>query len=220
MPPERSTRVTGSTRCHGSGRSKTARSTGSSSASPSSTGRSRTARFDDLAHAHLDVGERAPREILALLVRDDLALGPDGAQERQRQRARPHPRLEHVRAREDVGPEENHREVLRVDDLGAARHVEHVLGQRRAQRETARALRGAHPRAVGLADDVLVLDPPAVGVEGLTLSQQDEMALAALVDQQRLLAILEAVEETHGWAQVSACAARAASGTAHSPGSA
>ncbi len=33
-------------------------------------------------HPHLNVRERAPREVFALLIRDDLALGPDRAQKR------------------------------------------------------------------------------------------------------------------------------------------
>jgi hypothetical protein len=45
MPPGRRTLATGSTRRQGSGRSNTARSTGSSSGSPSSTGRMRTIRL-------------------------------------------------------------------------------------------------------------------------------------------------------------------------------
>ncbi len=146
-----------------------------------------------LAQAHLDVGEGAATEVLALLVAHDPALGPDRAQQREGQRARAHPGLEHPRAREDVGPEHHHREVLGVDDLGPARHVEHVLGEGGAQGEVARALRRPHPRAVGLPDDRVVRHPAAVGVEGLPFPKQEEMSTPPLIDQQGLLAVLEPI---------------------------
>src|SRR5262249_16200349 len=104
--------------------------------------------------------------------------------------------------------------------LGPARHVEHVLGQGGTQGETARVLRGAHPGAVGLTDDGVVLDPPAVGVEGLALAQEDEMALPALIDEQHLLAVLEANEDGDGPDGLTEGAARARSGRRRSPGSA
>src|SRR5262249_49412348 len=118
---------------------------------------------------------------------------------------------------EDVRPEEEDGEVFGIDDLGAARHVEDVLGQRRAQGETPRVLRGAHPGAVGLADDGVVLDPAAVGVEGLALAQEDQVALPALVDEQDLLAVLEASEGGPVADVLTACAALARSRTRRSP---
>ena len=144
-----------------------------------------------LAHAHVDVGQRAARELVALLVGDHPALGAHRAQQRQGQRAGAGAGLEHATARVDVGPEQDHRQVLGVDDLGAARHLQHELGQRGPQGQVAQPHRGAHPRAVGLADDGVVRDPAAVGVEGLRLAQEDQVALAALIDEQDLLTVLE-----------------------------
>src|SRR5262245_16033582 len=152
----------------------------------------------DLTHPKLDVRQRAAAEILALLVAHDPPARPHRAQERERERPRAHPGLEYAGAGKDVGPEHHDREVLRVDDLGAARHVEHVLGQGRAQRQIAHALRALDPRAVGLADDRVVRDPATVRVKRLALAQDDEMALAALIDQERVLAVLEPVGRVHG----------------------
>src|SRR6185295_8704796 len=70
-------------------------------------------------------------------------------------------------------------------------HVEHELRERRTQREIPQAHRGAHPGAVGLADDGVVRDPAAIRVKGLRLPQKEEVALAALVDEQHLLTVLE-----------------------------
>ena len=54
-----------------------------------------------------------------------------------------------ARAGEHVGEDQDRSEILRVDDLRAARHLEHVLGERRPHRDEARVPRRAHRRAVG-----------------------------------------------------------------------
>src|SRR5206468_9906386 len=74
---------------------------------------------------------------------------------------------------------------------------QHELGQRRAQREIAQAHRGAHPGAVGLADDRIVRDPAAIGVKRLRLPQKEEVTLAALIDEQHLLTVLEGKRLLH-----------------------
>src|SRR4029077_17957516 len=83
------------------------------------------------------------------------------------------------------------------DDLGAARHLQDVLGERRAQREVAQPHRAAHPAALGLADDRVVRHPPAVGVKGLRLAQKDQVSLATLIGEQDLLAVLERKAVVH-----------------------
>src|SRR5439155_1700325 len=88
-----------------------------------------------------------------LLEGDDAPVGADRAQQRERERTRARARLDDAAAGIDVGPEEDHREVLRVDHLRAARHVEHVLRERRPEGHVPEAHRGAHPRPLGLADD-------------------------------------------------------------------
>src|SRR5947208_3919980 len=155
-----------------------------------------------LAEAHVDVGHGPPRELAALLVGDDAPVGPDRAQEGERERARARARLDDAAARVDVGPEQDHRQVLGVDDLRTAGHVEHVLAERGAEREIAEAQRGPHPGALGLADDRVVRDPAAVGVERLRLPQEDQVALAALIDEQDLLTVLERAALVH-WISLS-----------------
>ena len=75
-----------------------------------------------------------------------------------------------------------------IDHLRAARHLEHVLRERRPQRGEARAARRAHDAAVGVTDDVVVLDDPGVGVELTARDEDDEVAPAAVVDEQDALA--------------------------------
>src|SRR4030095_291489 len=45
--------------------------------------------------------------------------------------------------------------------------------------------------------DGIVLDPAAIGVERLRLAQEDQVALAALIDEQHLLAVLERKPGVH-----------------------
>ena len=137
------------TTCHGSGRS--------------STTRSRSRLVDALvAVAHLD-----PVALERLVAEEgrDVAPGPGrrsprAARSRRRRRrpaaasstARPsRPRLEHPGAREDVGQQQDRAEVLGIDDLRAAGHLEHEVRQRRPERRCTRA-----PR-VDRTTDALVL---------------------------------------------------------------
>ena len=151
----------------------------------------------DLTEPHVDVRQRATRELVALLVGDDAAVGPDRPQERQGQGARARARLEYAAPRVDVGPEEDHRQILGIDDLGAPRHLQDVLGEDRAQRQVAQPHRAAHPAALGLPDDRVVRHPAAVGMEGLRLTQKDQVTLAALIGEQDLLAVLERKPVVH-----------------------
>ena len=150
-----------------------------------------------LAEPHVNVRERPPRELVTLLVGDDPALRTDGSQKGERQGAGAGAGLQHAAAGIDVGPEENHGQVLGIDDLGAARHLQDVLRQRGAQRDVAQAHRAAHPAAFGLADHRVVRHPAAVGVEGLRLAEKDQVSLAALIDEQDLLTVLEGKPVVH-----------------------
>ena len=145
----------------------------------------------------MNVGQRPAGELLALLVGDDLALGPHHPKQRQRQGARPCARLQHATPRIDVSPEQDHGQVLRVDHLGAAGHLEDVLGQRGTEGQVPHAERRPHPAPVRVADDGVVGDPAAVRVEGLAFSQGEEVALPPLVDEENLLAVLEGFEDAH-----------------------
>src|SRR5206468_5812937 len=150
-----------------------------------------------LAESHVNVGERPSRELVALLVSDDSTLRTDGSQKGERQGAGAGPGLQHAAAGIDVGPEKNHGQVLGIDDLGAARHLQDVLRQRGAQRDVAKPHRAPHPAALGLADHRVVRHPAAVGVERLRLAEKDQVSLTALIDEQDLLTVLEGKPVVH-----------------------
>ena len=82
------------------------------------------------------------------LVGDDASLGPHGAAQRHGERSRPGPGLQHAGAREDVGVGHDRPEVLRIDHLRAARHLQHEVGEPRAERREHHALRRRDPRAL------------------------------------------------------------------------
>ena len=70
---------------------------------------------------------------------------PDRATERDRQRARSGPGLQHARAGEDVRVGHDRAQVLRVDDLGAARHLQHEVREPRPEGDEHHPLRRARP---------------------------------------------------------------------------
>ena len=115
-------------------------------------------------------------------------VGPDRAQQRARERARADARLEHARAGEDVGEHEDRPDVLRVDHLRAAWHLEDVLGERRPHRDEAGVARRAHGGAVGAADEVVVGDDAGVRVELAAGVERDEVAPLPVVDEEHPVA--------------------------------
>jgi hypothetical protein len=139
----------------------------------------------------VDVGEGATCEVVALLVGDDPSLGTDRAQQGQGERTRSGAGLEHPAPGIDVGPEQDHGKVFRIDHLRATGHLEDVFGQRGTEREVTQAHGAADPRGIGLADDHVVGDPATVGVERLRLAEKDQVTLATLIDEQDLLAVLK-----------------------------
>ncbi len=115
----------------------------------------------------------------------------DGAQQRHGQRPGPHAGLDHGGAGEDVGILHDLARVLGIDDGGAAGHGHDVVGQQRAQREELLAGRVGERGPVGQADDAVVQDAPAVGVELAADRQRDRVHAAARVGQLHPLAGLE-----------------------------
>src|SRR3990170_164008 len=144
------------------------------------------------AEQALDVPHRLPGKVLPYLVGDDPASGADRAQQRHCQRARPRSRLEDRRARVDVAPEQQHAEVLRVDHLRAAGHLQDELGQGGTQDEEALPAGRLHAdpflltdqgierefaaaqvvEAPGLEDDKIAAAPSVEEENGLTLHQR------------------------------------------------
>ena len=83
---------------------------------------------------------------------------------------------------------EDRAEVLRVDDLGATRHLQHDVGERRAQHEEACARCSPRRRALRRADQVVVRDEARVRVERRALAEPDEVPAVLGVDEQDALA--------------------------------
>ncbi len=114
------------------------------------------------AEEGLDVLAGAGGEVGTQLVADDLCAG---AQQRHRERPRANPRLEHPGAREHIGQEQERAEVLGVDDLRAARHLEHEVRQRRPDHRVAAALARAVRGALLGPDEQVVVEDARVRVE-------------------------------------------------------
>ena len=91
--------------------------------------------------------------------------------------------------RADVGLQQDRAEVLGVDDLGPARHLEHDVGQRRAQHQEAAARCAAatsEPSGWPMRSSCATM--PGVGVEGRARAQRHQVAPVLRVDQQHALA--------------------------------
>ena len=104
---------------------------------------------------------------------DTLPGGPDRTQQRAAQRTGAGAGLDDAGAGEDVGHRHDLRGVLGVDDRGAARHRDHELAEQRAEDEVLAAGGRGQREALVAADDVVVGEPAAVGVEGLPRLQAD-----------------------------------------------
>ena len=127
----------------------------------------------DLAEERPDVAAGDVGEVLAPLVAGQRARRPHGAEQRAAQRARARARLEHPHAGADVAEADDLGGVLRIDDLRAARHRQHEVGQQRPERQVP-GVGGRHDDgALGRADQVVVLDRPAVRVELLARLEDD-----------------------------------------------
>jgi hypothetical protein len=98
---------------------------------------------------------------------------PHRAQQRAGQRPGAGAGLEHPHARADVAEADDLGGVLGVDDLRTPRHGEHEVGQQRPEREVAGVGRRVDDGALRRADQVVVRDRPAVGVEELAGLEDD-----------------------------------------------
>src|SRR5918996_1240347 len=105
--------------------------------------------------------------------------------------ARPGSGLQHQRSGEDVGVHEDEADVLRIDDLSAALHLEHEVGQGRPEGDEWRSAGGDHTRSLLGADEVVVPYRPEVRVELAIGRERRHVAPAPLVDQQNTVPCLE-----------------------------
>src|SRR5262245_39284365 len=112
-----------------------------------------------------DIAFRTVGEVFTDLVAGDVTVRPDRPQQRGRQRARTDARLEHSRARKDVGKDQDRADVLRVDDLRAPRHLEDVLRESGSNRRQAYAARRADGHTLVAADEIVVVHNARMGVE-------------------------------------------------------
>ncbi len=99
-------------------------------------------------------------------------------------------------AGEDVGQQQDRPEVLRIDDLGAAGHLEDELRQRRPDDRVVHPVAGPEGRALGRADDGVVAHGARVRVELLAGHEGDQVAALLRVDEQDLLALAAGVESS------------------------
>ena len=104
-------------------------------------------------------------------------------QHRHRQRPRPDAALEHAHAGSDVGEQADRREVLGIDDLGATRHPDDDVLERRSQHPVLGSPRRPDGDPLALADDVGVGHVAVVAVELTALGEHDEVATALRVEQ-------------------------------------
>ena len=115
-----------------------------------------------------DVLHRGPRKIIARLVADDVPAIPDGLEQRHSQCTRPGPGLEDPCAGIDIGPLEDHAEVLGIEDLGAAGHLQHVLREGGAEGQHATPAGQGDQGAIWLADQIVVGERLPAELEGVT----------------------------------------------------
>ena len=104
------------------------------------------------------------------------------------QRARADPRLEDPHARGDVGLHQDGGQILGVDDLRPAGHLQHHLGQGRPHDEEPSAGAAEHGRPLVGADQVVVGHDADVGVERGVGAQREQVPPLLGVDQEHLLA--------------------------------
>ena len=138
---------------------------------------------EELAHVRASpVGE-----VLTHLVADDRR---PPAQHRHRERTGPDTRLEHPDPRSDVGEHADRGEILGVDHLGTAWHLDDHVLESRTEDAVLRAARRAHGDALGPADHLGVRNEAVVAVELAPGDEGHEVAASLRVEQQHALAFV------------------------------
>ena len=120
------------------------------------------------AEPQVDVGGRDVSEVLATLHRDKATLRANGIKESHRQRSGTRAGLDDGRAGENITHVGDDPCVLGIDDGGASGHRHHIVDLQGPQDlELAAFLRDDH-LAVGTANDVVMVESAAVGLETAT----------------------------------------------------
>ena len=90
----------------------------------------------------------------------------------------------HLVARTDVGMDQDRPEILRIDDLRAARHLEHVVAECGSERDEARAQGRADAHPFVGAEELIVTKHSRVRMELAALGEHHEVATPLAVDEQ------------------------------------
>ena len=130
-------------------------------------------------------------EVLATFVRRQPAVRADRPEQGAGERTGPDAGLDHVGAGEDVGERDDLRGVLGIDDGGATGHGDDELRQERAEDEVLPASGRRDGEALLAADQLVVLEVPAVGEEAFPGLEADVVAATLAVGQADPLAGFE-----------------------------
>ena len=127
----------------------------------------------------VNVGSGNVCEILAAFDGDEASLRPDGIEQSHRERTRTCAGLDDSRAGEDVTHVGDDARIFGVHDGGTAGHRHDVVDLERTQNLELSALLRDDDLAVRAADDVVVVESAAVGLEA-TAFHQDHLVESSL----------------------------------------
>ena len=148
-----------------------------------------------------DLGIQAEAFQVLLRMQADISLGfigvdapfaADGKGQRGGQTARAGAGFDHLHTRADAQHHQDVADVLGVQDLGAARQVAQQVRQRRLDQQERAALVAADLAAPRQADQVVMLDHPAVALKARAGLQGEDEMLVAQADQFDQVAVLRA----------------------------
>jgi hypothetical protein len=121
--------------------------------------------------------------IVSLFHGDDATRGPHGSGETKGEGTGSSSRFEDGHPGSDVGVDEDGPQVLRVDDLGSAFHLQDEVGEAGAKQEETGVSAGCDPRAVVGTDEPIVRHRPVVELESPPGLEFKEEVSSLAVDQ-------------------------------------
>jgi hypothetical protein len=139
----------------------------------------------------LDVATGDVGKFLAAFKGVQVAVVAHGPQERDGQGAGTYTGFNYPGAWENIGHGDNLAGVLRINHSGAAGHGKDKVREQRAQRLILLPNVVHHNGAVGFADDLIMVQETAVGVEGAAGFKRDGVHAAAFIGQLDPLAFTE-----------------------------
>jgi hypothetical protein len=148
------------------------------------------------AEDRLDVSTGDVREFFTPFKRVQVAVVSHGAEQRDGEGAGANPCFHYPGTGEDVGHGNDLPGILRVHHGSSAGHGEDEIGEQRAQGLVLLAHVVDHYRAVNLADDVIVVQETAVGMESTATFEGDRVHAPPLVGQLHAFAFPEGTAAT------------------------